>query len=117
MVRTEQQPGRRSAPGANDRTPVMDVRQLRAFVTLVDVGSMTAAAQALGVAQSTVSEGLLALERVLGTRVMVRQRGAAGARLTPAGAALLPYARNVLTGLEEAQIAVAAVDRDARGSI
>lgn len=117
MVRTEQQPGRRPAPGANDRTPVMDVRQLRAFVTLVDAGSMTAAAQVLGVAQSTVSEGLLALERALGTRVVVRQRGAAGASLTSAGAALLPYARNVLASLEEAQIAVAAVDRDARASI
>jgi DNA-binding transcriptional LysR family regulator len=117
MDRTEQQPRRRPAPGANDRTPAMEVRQLRTFVTLVDAGSMTAAAQSLGVAQSTVSEGLLALERALGTRVVVRQRGAAGARLTPAGAALLPHARHVLASLTEAQIAVAAVAHDARASI
>jgi DNA-binding transcriptional LysR family regulator len=90
---------------------------LRAFVTLVDLGSMTSAARVLQIAQSTISEALAALERVLGTRVVTRHRGAHSVALTPAGAALLPYARAVLASLEDAQVAVAAVTRDVRTSV
>src|SRR5919202_1786887 len=53
----------------------LDVRQLRAFVALVDCGSVSAAAESLGLAQSTVSESLATLERALGTTVAVRRRG------------------------------------------
>jgi DNA-binding transcriptional LysR family regulator len=69
------------------------------------------------VAQSTISEALAALERVLGTRVMARNRGAHRVVLTPAGTALLPYARAVLVSLEDAKLAVAAVARDVRTSV
>jgi DNA-binding transcriptional LysR family regulator len=113
----EEQPRRRSTSARRGGTPALEVRHLRVFVTLIDRGSMTAAAQVLGVAQSTVSEALFALERALGTRVVVRQRGVPGVELTPAGAALLPYARSVLVALEDAQVAVAAVDRDAPARI
>ena len=95
----------------------LELRQLRAFVVLVDSGSMSAAARLLGVAQSTVSEVVAALERALATRVVVRRRGAHGVALTPAGEALLPYARSVLASLEDAQHAVAAVDQRVRASI
>jgi regulatory helix-turn-helix LysR family protein len=44
----------------------LEIRHLRALVALVDSGSMTAAAQALGMAQSTVSEAMSALDRTLG---------------------------------------------------
>jgi Bacterial regulatory helix-turn-helix protein, lysR family len=40
----------------------LEIRQLRAFVALVDSKRVTAAAEALGLAQSTVSEALAALE-------------------------------------------------------
>ena len=93
------------------------MRQLRVFVTLVDVGSMTAVAKALGVAQSTVSEALAALERALGTPVAARKRGAPGMALTPAGRALLPHARSALSCLEAAHSAVAAATHEARGRI
>jgi len=84
---------------------------------LVDRGSVSAAARALGMAQSTVSEVLAALERAVGTRLVVRKRGGHGIALTPAGEALLPHARHVLAALEDAQAGVASVDRDARGSV
>jgi DNA-binding transcriptional LysR family regulator len=99
------------------RTLEPDVRQLRAFVMLVDQGSMTAAAQRLGVAQSTVSEALAALERALGTRAITRSRGAHGIELTPAGRMLLPYARKILGDLEDARVAVATVASDVRGHV
>jgi DNA-binding transcriptional LysR family regulator len=95
----------------------LEVRQLRALVTLVDRGSMTSAARALGVAQSTVSETLSALERALGTRMIARRRGTHGIALTDAGSALLPYARSILASLEDAHVAVAGVAPDVRSSV
>jgi DNA-binding transcriptional LysR family regulator len=95
----------------------LEIRHLRALVALVDSGSMTAAAQALGMAQSTVSEAMSALDRTLGTPAVARRRGARGSDLTAAGRALLPYARCVLVALEDAQTAVAAVTREARAVV
>jgi DNA-binding transcriptional LysR family regulator len=95
----------------------LDVRQLRAFVTLVDVGRMTAAAKILGVAQSTVSEGLAALERSLGTQLILRAAPAGTARVTAAGRALLPHARGILEAVGNARLAVAAEATNARARI
>jgi DNA-binding transcriptional LysR family regulator len=95
----------------------LELRHLRAFVMLVDQGSMTSAARVLRVAQSTISEALAALERAMGTRVVTRKRGVHSVALTPAGEALLPYARAVLASLEDAQVAVAAVARDVRTNV
>ena len=95
----------------------LEVRHLRAFVTLMEQGSMTAAAQRLGVAQSTISEALTALERVVGTRAITRRRGVHTIDVTPAGRALLPHARSVLASLEDAHVAVAAVASDVSGSL
>ena len=92
----------------------LELRQLRAFVLLVETGSMSAAARVLGVAQSTMSEGVSALERALGTQIVVRKQGGRDIALTVAGETLLPYARKVIESLEDAHAAVAAVDRDVR---
>ncbi|HEY4592317.1 MAG TPA: LysR family transcriptional regulator, partial [Thermoanaerobaculia bacterium] len=81
------------APERTGWSSGLELRHLRAFVALVDHGSMTAAAQALGMAQSTVSEAMAALDRTLGTPAVARRRGARGHPLTPAGRALLPHAR------------------------
>jgi DNA-binding transcriptional LysR family regulator len=78
---------------------------------------MTAAARALGVSQSTMSEVVAALERALGTRIVTRRRGGHDLALTPAGEALVPYARSVLASLDEAHVAVAAVDRNVRAGV
>jgi molybdate transport repressor ModE-like protein len=95
----------------------VELRQLRALVVLAKAGSLSGAARALGVAQSTMSEAVAALERALGTRVVARRRGGHGVALTAAGEALLPYARGVLGSLEDAHVAVAAVDRGLRSEI
>lgn len=106
-----------AAPRATGSESGFDVRQLRAFVTLVDVGRITAAAKALGLAQSTVSESLAALERSLGTQLIVRAPHGAEAKLTPAGQALLPHARSVLDAVRTARLAVAAETATARARI
>ena len=92
----------------------LDVRQLRAFVTLVEVGRMTAAAQTLGLAQSTVSEALASLERAVGATVIIRGRQNGQTQLTPAGHALLPHARAILDAVGNAHLAVASTLQTAR---
>jgi DNA-binding transcriptional LysR family regulator len=47
-----------------------EVRQLRALLAVVDAGTFTGAADALGVSQASVSRTVAALERALGTRVL-----------------------------------------------
>ena len=79
----------------------LEIRQLRAFVAIVERKRVTAAAEALGLAQSTVSEALSALERALDTPLILRRRGGHGLELTEAGRALLPHARRILSAVDE----------------
>jgi len=94
-----------------------DIRQLRAFAALAEHGRVTTVARALGLAQSTVSEALAALDRAVGVPVTIRSSGRGPARLTAAGEALLPHARAILDRLDSAQKAVAESTRTARGHV
>ena len=67
--------------------------QLRQFLAVVDAGSFTRAANALHIAQPSLSAGIAQLERALGTRLFVRERRRI--RMTEAGNALLPIARMI----------------------
>ena len=95
----------------------LEIRQLRAFVTLVEQGSVTAAALALGLAQSTVSEALSSLERAVGTAVFLRRRGSRDLVLTDAGIALLPHAHSVLAAIDAAHVAVAGASMRVRSHV
>jgi DNA-binding transcriptional LysR family regulator len=74
---------------------------------------VAAAARGLGLAQSTVSETLLSLERVIGAPVTVRRAGRE-ATLTPAAQALLPHAQTLIAASEAA---LAAVSGESHGVI
>jgi len=95
----------------------LETRRLRVLVELVDRGSMSAAGEALGLAQSTVSESIAMLERELGTPILARRPGASGATLTAAGSALLPHARSVLAALDAARSAVTGAAHEARARV
>ena len=95
----------------------LELRQVRAFVALVEYGSVTAASQALSLAQSTVSEAIAALERELGTALIAHKRGTHTVTLTPAGKVLLPRARDVLAAVEKTYVAVARAAASARGVV
>ncbi|GAA1500206.1 LysR family transcriptional regulator [Streptomyces synnematoformans] len=84
----------------------MDSRYLRAFVTVAETGGISAAAERLGYAQSSLSAQLRRLEQELGVTVVVRT--SAGASLTDAGRRLLPYAREALEVDERMRRAAAA---------
>ena len=71
----------------------MNWTDLRAFLAVAQTGSLRQAADALGIAQPTVSRHIQNLEADLGIPLFDRSRE--GHRLTPAGAELLPEARMV----------------------
>jgi DNA-binding transcriptional LysR family regulator len=74
------------------------LRQLEYFVTVVDEGSFTQAAQILHVTQPGLSHQILALERELGGPLL--ERLPRKVRLTPAGRTALPHARASLAHAE-----------------
>ncbi len=103
--------------GGNRWASSIEVRQLRVLLALVEHGSVSGAAEALGLAQSTVSEALAALDRAVGTPTVLRKRGAHRIGLTPAGETLVPHARAVLLQLDEARLAIATVTRQAGATV
>ncbi len=62
----------------------LELRHLRVFAAVVDAGTHTRAARALGISQSTVSETLSALERTLGVELF-RKAGKGAPALTQVG--------------------------------
>lgn len=72
----------------------MDTRQLELFVAVAEELSFTRAARRVVAVQSTVSAGVAALERDVGTPLFLRSTRQV--RLTPAGTELLPRARRIL---------------------
>ncbi|MEO3930403.1 LysR family transcriptional regulator [Micromonosporaceae bacterium B7E4] len=72
----------------------VQVRQLRALVAVVDTGTFTDAAAALGVSQAAVSRSITGLETALGTRLL--QRTTRSVSLTVTGSRVLAGARRVL---------------------
>ncbi|MBA8878391.1 LysR family transcriptional regulator [Phyllobacterium myrsinacearum] len=74
---------------------MLDLMQLRSFVTLEQMGSFSLAAKKLGLGQSTVSQHIQRLETQLGRSLV--QRDTHRLALTPDGEALLAHARTMLT--------------------
>ncbi|UJJ57052.1 LysR family transcriptional regulator [Rhodanobacter denitrificans] len=71
-------------------------KQLRAFVSVVKLGTLTRAAEALYLSQPTISLQLQALERELGVSLLERRRRRIN--LTDAGEALYELARPLVEG-------------------
>jgi len=76
----------------------MDLRQLRTLAEVVDRGSFSAAAEALGVTQPAVSQQIRALENEVGAKLLERGRRV---RLTDRGRVVERYARRMLALSEE----------------
>lgn len=88
----------------------MTLTQLECFVLVARLGSVTAAARALGVSEPAVSSALGALRQHLGDPLVVR--GSTGMELTSAGRRLVPIASEMIHLGAEAQACV----RQARGA-
>lgn len=72
----------------------MELKKIRYFLTIVDEGSLSAAAKHLYLAQPTLSRFLAALEEEVGTPLFYRNKHS-GLALTPAGQAYLKTARQI----------------------
>ena len=72
----------------------MELRHLRYFVAVAELGSFTRAAQALFIAQPPLSSQVRDLEAEIGTPLLVRH--VRGVSLTPAGDSVLREAREIL---------------------
>ena len=79
----------------------MDMKQLRAFMTVADTGNVTRAADLLNLVQPAVSRQLRLLEEDVGAELFHRERH--GMVLTDAGKALLVYSRRAMLELDRAR--------------
>ena len=68
----------------------MTLQQIIFFITIYKNKSYTAAAKELGVSQSVLSKQMMALEKEMGSKLIVRN--VRHMRLTPHGEVLLPHA-------------------------
>ena len=84
----------------------MTLTQLNAFVLVARLGSVRAAASALGVSESAVSQAITALRQDLGDQLITRSQ--AGMTLTPGGTRLLGTASQIVMLGAEAHAAVRA---------
>ena len=73
---------------------MLDFRQLRYFVEIVDAGSLTRAAASLHVAQSALSQQMASLEESVGVRLLTRS--VKGVAATDAGHAVYRHAQTIL---------------------
>jgi DNA-binding transcriptional LysR family regulator len=76
----------------------MELRHLRCLVAIVDSGTFTDAAIELGISQAAVSRNLIALERVLGVRLL--HRTSRNITPTTAGVRILAQARQILAAAD-----------------
>ncbi|HEY9439257.1 MAG TPA: LysR family transcriptional regulator, partial [Streptomyces sp.] len=94
---------------------MIDVRRLRVLRAVADHRTVTAAAAALYLTPSAVSQQLAALEQETGHHLV--ERGARGTRLTPAGEILLSHANAVLAQLERAEAELADYSGGVAGTV
>src|SRR5580692_11269601 len=95
-----------TVPASGHNVRDMTLTQLNAFVLVARLGSVTAAANALGVSESAVSQALSALRLHLGDQLVTR--GPVGMTLTAGGSRLLATASQMVVLGAEAHAAVRA---------
>ncbi|MFD5427164.1 LysR family transcriptional regulator [Streptomyces sp. NPDC127084] len=94
---------------------MIDPRRLRILRAVADHRTVTAAAAALYLTPSAVSQQLTALEQESGHTLLIRS--GRGVRLTAAGEILLGHAHTVLAQLERAEAELAAYEGGAVGEV
>ena len=96
-----------------DAGGILATRRLEAFLAVLEYGGFSRAAERLGVSQPTVSQLVQALERSVGTELLVRGRGAVRPTRGRDGAAPARR-RRCWRSAERAAEAVQSADRDVR---
>lgn len=82
----------------------MNIRRLKSFITIVDMGSITRAADALHIAQPALSQQLVALEEHFRRKLLIRSQQ--GVVPTEAGKVLYGHAHAMLRQFAQAEVDV-----------
>ncbi|WP_407552469.1 LysR family transcriptional regulator [Streptomyces sp. Pv4-95] len=93
----------------------MELQQMRYVVAVAETGGFTRAAERCHVVQSALSHQIARLEKELGARLF--HRTSRSVRLTVAGAAFVPVARQALQAAERARAEVEATTGEVRGRL
>ncbi len=94
---------------------VLDLRRLRYFVAVCELGSFSKASAFLNVAQSALSQHVGALEEELGVELLLRRPR--GVSRTEAGDRLFAHARGVLHAVEQAELDVRMLAKSVAGPV
>ena len=95
--------------------PRPELEHLRLLVAISDHESLGAASRALGIAQPNASRSLRRLERQLGLSLVLRSP--TGSRLTPQGAVVVHWAREVVEAAERLVAGAKALSAEANASL
>ncbi|HEX7889311.1 MAG TPA: nitrogen assimilation transcriptional regulator NAC [Ramlibacter sp.] len=93
----------------------MNLRRLKYFVKIVDVGSLTQAADLLHIAQPALSQQLATLEGEVGQQLLLRTKR--GVTPTEAGKVLYRHAQSILRQCDQAVVDMHAASRGLSGSV
>ena len=93
----------------------MDVADLKAFLRVAELGSVSAAARALALPKSNVSRAVTRLEQAVGAALL--DRSPRHLRLTDAGLLFRPHAARILADIEEATAALGRFGGAPRGTL
>lgn len=93
----------------------MNLRRLKYFVKIVDIGSLTQAAEVLHIAQPALSQQVATLEGEMDQQLLIRTKR--GVTPTEAGKILYIHARTILRQCEQAQLAVNNVGHTLSGHV
>lgn len=94
---------------------IMDLNAVLVFIKVVQAGSFTAGAKALGLPKSTASRKVAELERDLGAQLL--RRTTRKLRLTDVGEAFFVRASRIATEAQEAELAVSHLQTEPRGNL
>lgn len=93
----------------------MNLRRLQYFVKIVDIGSLTQAADILHVAQPALSQQLATLEGEVRQQLLLRTKR--GVTPTEAGKVLYRHAQLILRQCEQAKVDIKAAGQDLSGAV
>lgn len=93
----------------------MNIRRLRYFVKIIDVGSLTGAAEVLHIAQPALSQQLSILEEEFTQQLVIRSKQ--GVTPTAAGLVLYRHAQTILRQLDQASSDVRSAGKHLSGAV
>ncbi|TNJ43291.1 LysR substrate-binding domain-containing protein [Phaeobacter sp. B1627] len=93
----------------------MDVRKLKSFVKIIDIGSITRASAILHIAQPALSQQIAALEAHYGKPLLIRSKR--GVTPTEAGKVLYRHSQLILRQMDEAELDIASASEEITGVV